>query len=229
MKRKTVWIFVVIMFIGGVCMVMPENRNVFDEMYNTWAHSDFAITCFKNVPSFSKNRIEGYTYPGGSMTNELVLIYDCDFKDEQTAYLKKNTHVSMHIFPDSKDIEWVCSIDYDVLPGEKFTADEAFYILYDYDVRSKTLTIQPMKATSRSLAEKYPDRFTRYVFFTDTDDIHEFMTLHGISNEDLVSYKEYFLNDVIIGLWITGNGNASHYKLTDVGDYILVDNSNIPN
>lgn len=230
MKRKKVWLLVVIIFtilIGGICMLMAKNQNVFDEMYYTWANRDLVKTSFRNVPAFSKNRIEGYTYPGGTMTNQLSLVYDGNFEKEQTSYLKENTFALVDICPDDKEISWICSVDCAALPGEKYVGDDEVTFIYDYDVSSKMLTIQPMQVASRSLAEKYPDRFTRYGSITNADDINEFLTLHGISNEDLVSYKEYFLNDVIIGLWITGNGDASRYKLTDIGDYTLVDNSNI--
>lgn len=227
MKRKAVWLLAVILLIGGIYMLIPKNHNVFDEMYYTWANRDLVKTSFRNVPAFSKNRIEGYTYPGGTMTNTLLLFYDVDLEDEQTTFLKKNIFVSMHVYPDSKEVSWICSVDCAALPGEKYVGDDAVIFIYYYDVSSKTLTIQPMQVTSRSLAEKYPDRFTRDGSTANTDDINDFLTLHGISNEDLVSYKEYFLNDVIIGLWITGNGDASRYKLTDIGDYTLVDNSNI--
>lgn len=223
MKKKIVlYVLLVIVAISSGSLFIDYNKvqNVFDEMYYTWdGYFKFFIhTKFKNVPALENERIGGTIIPGdNSPTNELSLTYD-------EKYLKEMTDVSVWISPDGKNLGAICSIIF-AYPdeGEEYVGGEKLYIEFYYDIRTKILRTEPMYAISDIFVEHYPDKYKQYYKYDDSEYIEMFMAEHNITKEDIEAYRDYFLYDVLIGMWVDGNDKESRYDRNDAGHFVLKD------
>ena len=221
MKKKIVLyvlLTIVAIISGSLFIDYNKVQNVFDEMYYTWdGYFKFFIhTKFKNVPAFENQRLKGYIYPGDNVeTNILRLYYD-------ETYLENNGEVSLNIYPDEKYITFYCSIVYE-RQVEDMIAEEEIFMIFSYDVKTKVLLLKPINIISNSIAKQYPDKYDCYTYYDDPEYIEMFMAEHDITKEEIEAYRDYFLRDVLIGMWVDGNDEESRYDRSDAGHFVLKD------
>ena len=80
------------------------------------------------------------------------------------------------------------------------------------------------KATMvKKLAEKYPDKYLQTEAYGNAEYIDAFCELHNISKQDISEYAHYFFDEVIVGLWIDGNRDASKYTVDNLGKCNIID------
>ena len=201
-------------------MYYNKVQNVFDEIYYTWDGNLFVQTDFTNVPALKENRIQGYIYPGDNkMTDELDLIFN-------DSYMKQNVSVDLNIYPSRREIEGLCFVYYDgtrSLPVEKGRG-EGFVISVYYKEKTKTLLVKPVRAFSDDLADKYPTKYKKFESYSDSEFMEMFMEEHAITKKEIEEYKEDFVNEVLIGMWLDGNAKESRFTRDNVGDYTIQDN-----
>ncbi|MFI3176329.1 MAG: TipC family immunity protein [Eubacteriales bacterium] len=221
-----VWSITLCIAIGGVMMHYAIVRNVFDEMYYTWDKPNLVLTRFTNVPSLAENSFVGKTYGGGSITNHLYLIYDGNFKETDENYLMDSTSVSFSVLTDDYNcISGSGTINYAKTDDD--TRAETFSIRFVYDIKTKELTIKPVIISSKFLSEQEPEKYSNYTSYEDKETIEKFIALHNITKSEIDTYKSYILNDVLIGLWVEGNGRASKFTVENPGEFTIIDNSYI--
>lgn len=222
MRKKVFILFsiIIVMVVGGVFMTYNRVQNVFDEIYHTWDRNLFVQTNFTNVPALKENRIQGYVYPGDNeITNVLKLKFDDSFINE-------NMSVRLSIYPTDKKIKASCFVYYDstkTLPVSEGRG-EGLLISFYYEEKTKMLTIVPVRAFSDILAERSSKKYEKYEYYGDNNYISDFMEEHDISKVQIENYKEYFMNDVLIGMWLDGNAKESRFTRNNVGDYTIQDN-----
>jgi hypothetical protein len=84
---------------------------------------------------------------------------------------------------------------------------EGIVLEYDYSVRSKTLTIEPLSVSSDSYGAA-PDRLD---WMDDPEHIAAFLRERGIDRAEIERYRDYFLREVLIKTWTEGNGWRSKF------------------
>ena len=201
-------------------MYYNKVQNVFDEIYYTWDRNLFVQTDFTNLPALKENRIQGYIYPGDNkMTDELQLIFN-DF------YIKKNVSVHLNIYPSDREIGALCIVYYDGTKSLPVTegGGEGFVISAVYEEKTKKLMVKPVRAFSDSMAKKYPAKYETFEDYSDSEFVEMFMEEHSITKKDIEEYKEYFVNEVLIGMWLDGNAKESRFTRDHVGDFTIQDN-----
>ncbi len=202
-------------------------HNVFDEIYHSYISNFMTITDLGNIENANISKGDGWHTP----KSLLGIYYDED-------YLLDNTDVTIQMYTDEEifDIDimdiWLSVTFFDsddIEPSEEGENIEwkrermAFYC--EYNIITKTLTIKPITIFSSYLDEKYPERFPEEIAFEDEASLLEFFEIHGVTKEDLDEYKDYLLNEVIIGGWVEGNKGLTRFSSEDPGDFIVIDNS----
>lgn len=223
MKKKIllyVLLGIIIATSSSLFILYNKVQNVFDEMYYTWDKKNlFVGTKFKNVAAWEDEHIVGLVIPGDNVpSNKLSLIYD-------ESYLKKNTTVSIWINPDGKNLIATCKIIYAYAEdGEGYIGGEKLFIDFNYDIPTKKLEIEPIRAISDTFLEKYPEKYEAYTYYDDSEYITMFMEEHNLTKDEIKEYRDYFLDEVLIGMWVDGNDEESRFDRNNAGKYFLEDN-----
>ena len=199
-------------------MYYNKVQNVFDEIYYTWDGNLFVQTDFTNVPALNENRIQGYVYPGDNKISDVLKL---SFED---SFIKDNTMVLLNIYPTDRKIHMLCVVYFDGSKEIDPSKSEELLLSFYYEVKSKTLTVKPIQAASNSLIKKNPERYKRYQYYSNSEYIDMFMEEHSTTKKDIEEYKEYFVNDVLIGMWLDGNAKESRFTRENVGDFVIQDN-----
>ncbi len=197
-------------------------HNVFDEIYHSYVSYFMTNTQISNIENVETQRGDGWHSP----KTRLSIYYDEE-------YLRDKTDATIRIYPDNKILDIWLSItffdSYDMdqsKEGENtdwIWEDMTFFC--EYNTITKTLTLDPLAVFSSYLDETYPDRNGGESHYEDEASLLEFFELHGVTKEDLDEYKDYILNEVIIGSWVEGNKGKTRFSSEDPGDFIVIDNS----
>ena len=139
--------------------------------------------------------------------------------------MKKNTTVSIWINPDGKNLTATCKIIYAYAKdGEGYIGGEKLFIDFNYDIQTKKLEIEPIRAISDTFLEKYPEKYEAYTYYDDSEYITMFMEEHNLTRDEIKEYRDYFLDEVLIGMWVDGNDEESRFDRNNAGKYFLEDN-----
>ncbi len=130
--------------------------------------------------------------------------------------LENNASVRLCIYPDNRNFQVLCAISYE-------DSLEQLFMIFTYDVKKKTMSTEPLKAMSDTFAQQYPDKYDYYTYYDDPEYIEMFMEEHDITKEEIEAYRDYFLYDVLIGMWVDGNDEESRYDRNDAGHFVLKD------
>jgi hypothetical protein len=96
---------------------------------------------------------------------------------------------------------------------------EGIELEYEYSVRSKTLTIEPLSVSSDSYGAA-PDRLD---WIEEPELIVAFLRERGIDRYEIERYRDYFLRDLLIKTWTEGNGWRSKFFPSLPGLYFTND------
>lgn len=212
----------VIVILLSACAI-TTSENMFDEFYYTYVEPNLVDTEFINVSSLSQNTFQvSKDMIGSERGYEFYLTYDKDLKEN--SYLRENTRAYAVIDPERKEVTWYCTVNCsDAVNDPVYGNDEELCFEYQYDVGSRTFVIRPVQAGSKKLAEKYPDKYLQTEAYGNAEYIDAFCELHNISKQDISEYAHYFFDEVIVGLWIDGNRDASKYTIDNLGNCNIID------
>ena len=223
MKKKIllyVLLGIIIATSSSLFILYNKVQNVFDEMYYTWDKKNlFVGTKFKNVAAWEDEHIVGLVIPGDNVpSNKLSLIYD-------ESYLKEKTSVNVWIDSDEESLTAFCAVTYAYAKdGKEYVGGEELTINFNYDIRTKKLEIEPISAISDTFLEKYPEKYEAYTYYDDSEYITMFMEEHNLTKDEIKEYRDYFLDEVLIGMWVDGNDEESRFDRNNAGKYFLEDN-----
>lgn len=218
MRKKVFILFsiIIVIVVGGVFMNYNKVQNVYDGMYYTWEKNRFVETSYTNVPALRHERIEGIIIPGDIKKSDTLFL---SFDD---TFLKENTNVDLWVDRQDKTMRAYCTVHFD---GTKMSEDsDELQLVFYYKEKNKTLIIKPIQAISNKLIKKYPEKYEQYEYYSDSESMEMFMRDYSITKKDIEEYKEYFVNEVLIGMWLDGNAKESRFTRDNVGDFVIQDN-----
>ncbi len=222
MKNKTILyikIIVVCIAIIAFCLFyynVTNPKNVFEEIYDSWKYRYLSRASIENVPALEDNSYDFAKFDG------VVFDYISLFYDE--SYIKEECFISIYIKPKEKTLKINNTITYsDFDKVDNIWAKLS--ISYEYNTETKVLQMNPIDAGTEIMSLRYPDKYEKYETSTEQEYLYEFFELHGVTKEDLDEYKDYILNEVIIGSWVEGNKGKTRFSSEDPGDFIVIDNS----
>lgn len=208
-----------VLILVAVFLYYGTVQNVFDEMYFSWDKSWLVKTRFDNVPALlqSLHRKDPYVYPGDvKETDVLNLSFDDSF-------LKDHTSVYISIDPKYKKLYATCYVYFDGSETWESALGEALVFGFSYHESKKTFTIAPIEATSEKLIQKFPDKYEGYEYYSDNHYMELFMKDHAVGYEDIEQYKDYFINKVLIRMWLDGNRKDTRFTEKYIGNLKIDD------
>ncbi len=195
-------------------------QNVLDEIYYNWANSLYTKTSIYNVEALADNDFEPHSHASEIFHDKVAWFYD-------EKYLQDNATLWVFIQSDLEKMSFYATMYFPNTNNEEQDLDDAdnLFFYYTYNISTKEITINELRLYSDLIRSKYPERFPEEIAFEDEASLLEFFELHGVTKEDLDEYKDYILNEVIIGGWVEGNKGKTRFSSEDPGDFIVIDNS----
>ena len=139
--------------------------------------------------------------------------------------MKNNTRAYLTIDPKEELIKWTCTVNYsDKSIDLEYGNDEELVFDYSYNLKDRSLTILPIAVKSTILAEENHEKYLRNGIYGEKDYVKAFCELHDISNQDISKQATYFLDEIIVRLWVEGNRGYSQYSVDNIGDCRIIDN-----
>ena len=187
-------------------------QNIFDQMYYTRVRSSYSwwgvgndVTSFENMPQIkqiSRDAESDYTIDG---------YFRNIYKDE---YLSEGESLIIVFDRNEKTME--------IIAVKRFNEFDIIY-RYTYDIKKKQLT----ETVECDYGELYSGEFNEYPesYKEHTKNLQEILLIieeAGLTKEDLMKYKQYFLYDKLLTDWLDANLSRFSAKRWGRIEYIEV-------
>ena len=211
--KGIVFCLICFIFVGILVFTqLIQIQNIFDQMYYTRVRTSYSwwgvgnsITSFENMPQIKQisRDTEGYYTAEGYFEN--------DYKDE---HLGEGESLAIVFECNEKTME--------IIGVKRFTEFKIIY-RYTYDIKTKQLheTVECL------YGELYSGEFNEYreEFRERTKNPQEILLVieeAGLTKEDLIKYKQYFLYDKLLTDWLDANLSRFSAKRWGRIEYIEV-------
>jgi hypothetical protein len=219
--RKVILVLLCALLLGHYALV----SNVFDEIYyETYWHymgifyNPLTITSCRWVDALDSRGFNHAEFVDGSRYIE--------YKED---YLAPTTSAAISIrfreteYGKNRVLRFTGTVNYataaDVADEYSGNRLEIILLSYEYSVRSKTLTIEPLSVFSYN----YGLAPGRTDWIEEPELIVAFLRERGIDKAEIERYRDYFLREVLIKTWTEGNGWRSKFFPSLPGLYFTND------
>ncbi len=185
-KIKSIVIYLVCFIFVGTLVYKQfiQIQNIFDQMFYTRIKS-YSFSNMQQIKPVSRDKESNYTSDGD---------FESDYKEE---YLGEGESLAIVFDRNNKDME--------IIAVKRFNEFRIVF-RYTYDIKTKKLT----ETVGCRYGELYSGEFNQYSedYKEHTENLQEILLIiekSGLTEEDLLQYKKYFLYDKLLTDWSDAN------------------------
>ena len=134
-------------------------------------------------------------------------------RDEESYYTSEgyfNNYYMPEYLGKNESLQTTCARNFasvEIIAKKKFNEFTIIYY-YDYDVRTKIM-------------QESMECYNADEYLTDIQEVYRMASEFGLSKEDLIGYKKYFLYDKLLTDWLAAN--PSRFSVSDWGNVEFIE------